>query len=197
MIRIGILGDLGSGKSFVARNFGYPVFNADDEVAKLYKKDKKIFYKLQKALPKFIFSFPINKNEISKAILANKNNLKKIVKIVHLEVKKRMVFFLKRNNKKKIVILDIPLLLENKINKKEDILVFVNTRKNLIRKRLKKRLNFNKRLFSILRNLQLPLDYKKRKSRFIINNNLPKKSVRKDIRNILNKLRNERNNIRY
>ena len=78
-----------------------------------------------------------------------------------------MVFFLKRNNKKKIVILDIPLLLENKINREKDILIFVNTRKNLIRKRLKKRLNSNKKLFSILRNLQLPLDYKKRKSRFI------------------------------
>ena len=43
MIKIGILGDIGSGKSYVAQNFGYPVFNADSEVAKLYKKDKKIF----------------------------------------------------------------------------------------------------------------------------------------------------------
>ena len=37
MIRIGILGDIGSGKSFVAKSFGYPVFNADNEVGKLYK----------------------------------------------------------------------------------------------------------------------------------------------------------------
>ena len=48
MIKIGILGDIGSGKSYVAQNFGYPVFNADSEVAKLYKKDKKIFNKLKK-----------------------------------------------------------------------------------------------------------------------------------------------------
>ena len=41
MIRIGILGDIGSGKSYVAKNFGYPVFNADYEVSKLYKKIKK------------------------------------------------------------------------------------------------------------------------------------------------------------
>ena len=41
MIKIGILGDIGSGKSYVAQNFGYPVFNADSEVAKLYKKIKK------------------------------------------------------------------------------------------------------------------------------------------------------------
>ena len=61
MIRIGILGDIGSGKSYVAKNFGYPVFNADYEVSKLYKKDKKIFKKLNKKLPKYIYSFPINK----------------------------------------------------------------------------------------------------------------------------------------
>ena len=36
---IGILGDIGSGKSFVAKQFGCPVFNADQEVNKLYKKD--------------------------------------------------------------------------------------------------------------------------------------------------------------
>ena len=82
----------------------------------IIEKDKKIFDKLQKKLPKYIYSFPISKNEISKAILANKSNLKKIVTIVHLEIKKKMNRFLKKNINKKIVILDIPLLLENKIN---------------------------------------------------------------------------------
>ena len=62
MIRIGILGDIGSGKSYVASKFGYPVFNADHEVSILYKKDEKIFKKLKKKLPKYITSFPINKN---------------------------------------------------------------------------------------------------------------------------------------
>ena len=81
MIRIGILGDIGSGKSFVAKNFGYPVFNADIEVGKLYKKDRKIFNKLKKILPKNIHSFPLNKNEISEAIMANKSNLKKLLKL--------------------------------------------------------------------------------------------------------------------
>ena len=125
MIRIGILGDIGSGKSYVAKKFGYPVFNADVEVGKLYKKERKIFNKLKKVLPKYIYSFPINKNEICDAILANNSNLKKIVSIVHLEIRKKMNIFLKKNINKKIVIIDIPLLLENKINKKNDILLFV------------------------------------------------------------------------
>ena len=119
MIKIGILGDIGSGKSYVSKIFGYPVFNADQEVSQLYKKDKKIFLKLKKKLPNFIYQFPIEKKEISEAILANEKNLREIVKIIHFEVRKKMNIFLKRNKKKKIVILDIPLLLENKINKKK------------------------------------------------------------------------------
>ncbi|MDC1415949.1 dephospho-CoA kinase, partial [Pelagibacteraceae bacterium] len=83
MIKIGILGEIGSGKSYVAQNFGYPVFNADYEVAIIYQKNKKVFNKLKTKLPKYISSFPIKKLEISNAILSNKNNLNKIVKIVH------------------------------------------------------------------------------------------------------------------
>ena len=50
-----------------------------------------------------------------------------------------MNIFLKKNRKKKIVILDIPLLLENKINKKNDILIFVQSKKlDISLKRLKK-----------------------------------------------------------
>jgi dephospho-CoA kinase len=188
MIKIGILGEIGSGKSYVATNFGYPVFNADHEVAELYKKDKKIFYKLKKILPKHISKFPIDKKEISSAILANKNNLKKIVKIVHSEVRKKMLLFLKKNNKAKIVILDIPLLLENKINDKNDILVFVDSKKSEILKRLKKRKNFNLKIFKKFKDIQLSSNYKKKKSDFIIKNDFRKKSVKTGINNVLERI---------
>ena len=178
MIRIGILGDIGSGKSYVANNFGYPVFNADYEVSKLYKKNKKIFKKLKKKLPKYIKSFPIKKNEITKAILSNKINLKKIINIVHLEIKKKLKLFLKKNKNKKVVILDIPLLLENKINKKKDILVFVDSKKSDIEKKIKKRINFNRKLFNKFKKIQYSSKYKKKRSHFVIKNNFTKKSVK-------------------
>ena len=185
MIKIGILGDIGSGKSYIARNFGYPVFNADIEVGKLYKTDKKIFNKLKKVLPKYIYSFPVNKGEISNAILSNKSNLKKIVKIVHLEIRKKLNIFLKKNINKKVVILDIPLLLENKINKKNDILIFVESKKSDILKKLKKRENFNPKLLNKFKNIQLPLDYKINKSQFVIKNNFTNKSINRSIKKIL------------
>ena len=185
MIKIGILGDIGSGKSYVAKNFGYSVFNADDEVGKLYKKDKNIFNKLKKVLPKYIYSYPINKNEIINAILVNKSNLKKIVKIVHLEIRKKLNIFLKINRNKKIVILDIPLLLENKINKKNDILIFVQSKKTETYKRLKKRKNFNLKLLKRFKSIQLSLDYKKKRSSYIIKNNFNNIDIKRNISNIL------------
>ena len=188
MIRIGILGDIGAGKSFIANNFGYPVFNADHEVSKIYKKNKKIFYKLKSKLPKYIYSYPINKNEITSAILSNKTNLKKIINIVHKEIRKKMNLFLKKNKRKKIVILDIPLLLENKINKKNDVLIYVQSKNSEVLKRLNKRKNFNKKLFKIFKEIQLPLDYKKKKSQFIIKNNFTKKTVIKKIDYILSEI---------
>ena len=188
MIRIGILGDIGSGKSFVARLFGYPVFNADEEVSILYRKEKKVYYKLKKQLPDYIISFPIKKREISEAILSNSSNLTKIIKIVHPLIQKKMKLFIKKNKNKKIIILDIPLLLENKINLKEDVLVFVHSNKKEILKRLKKREGFNIKLFKKFKSIQLPIDYKKNKANFIIKNDFTKKTIKKSIKLIFEKI---------
>ncbi len=197
MIVIGILGEIGSGKSFVAKSFGYPVFNADKEVSKLYKTDRKIFKKLKKLLPQYFNKFPINKSQVLHAILENKTNLKKIIRVVHIEVRKRMKSFILKNKSKKLIILDIPLLLENKINKKNFILVFVQSKKFEITKRLKKRKNYNQKLLKLFKKIQLPLDYKKKRSQFIIRNNFTKKSVKRSIKKILNEILNERNSTRY
>ena len=191
MIKIGIVGDIGSGKSYVARQFKSPVFSADAEVTKLYKKNKKCFFKLKKALPSFVTSFPINKNSLNAAIIADKKNLKKINKIVHPEIKIKMNNFVKRNRKKKIVILDIPLLMENKINKNNDILIFVDANKKEIYKRLKKRPRFNLKIVRKLKKLQLPIETKKRKSDFIIKNNFKNKSIKKSVKIIKKILLND------
>jgi dephospho-CoA kinase len=96
--------------------------------------------------------------------------------------------FLRKNKKKNIVILDIPLLLENKINRKNDILVFVQSKKLDILKRLKKRKNYNPNLLSKFKKIQLSLDYKKKKSQFVIKNNFTKKSVKVGIKKIITEI---------
>ena len=193
MIRIGIVGSIGSGKSYIANKFGYPVFSADAEVSKIYGKNKKCFKKLKKTFPKYIFSFPIRRKELSEAVMENTNNIKKINKVIHPEVRLKMKKFLKKNKKKKIVVLDIPLLLEGKINDKKDILIFVEAKKKEINKRLKKRHNFNLKIFKKLKKLQLPLETKRIKSNFIIKNNFKSLSTKKNVKILKNKiLKNER-----
>ncbi len=191
MIKIGIIGDIGSGKSFVANQFGYPVFNADIEVDRIYKKDKKCFIKLNKQFPKQITTFPLNKKEISRSILSNPKNLKKIIKIVHPLVRKKMNNFIYKNRNKKMIIFDIPLLLENNLNKNDYILIFVQAKKEKITKNLKKRNNYNSRIVRILKKFQLSLVYKKKKSNFIIKNNFTKKSVKKSVKLLKNIILNK------
>jgi dephospho-CoA kinase len=188
MIRIAVVGDIGSGKSYIAKLFGYPVFNADQEVVSIYKKNKNCFKKLKKILPKYFSVFPANKIQIIKAIEDSEKNLKKITKIIHPEVRKKLTIFLKKNKKRKAIILDIPLLLENKLNQKRDIIVFVQSKKSEIIKRLKKRDNFNLNLYNQFKKIQSPLSYKKKKANYVIKNNFTNKLVKKRVKKILEKI---------
>ena len=193
MIVLGILGDIGSGKSFVSKQFKCPIFSADHEVNKIYRKNKICYKKLKNKLPKFIKTYPIDKIELTKAVLANKNNLEKIISVVHPLVRKKMFNFLKKNSKKKLVVLDIPLLLENNLNKKKYILIFVDSKKTEINKQLKKRKNFNRKIIENLRRLQKPISYKKKLSTYIIRNDFKLSTVQKRVKFIKNRILNERN----
>ena len=77
------------------------------------------------------------------------------------------------------------MLIENRINKKNDTLVFIQSKKVDILKRLRKRRNFNLKLFKKFKKIQLPLDYKKKKSHFIIKNDFKYNSVKIEIKKIL------------
>ena len=98
-------------------------------------------------------------------------------------------FFLKNFNQK-AVILDIPLLLENKINTKSYILIFVDAKKKNIEKNLKKRKYYNRNLLNKLRKIQISLNTKKKLSNFIIENNFKSKPVKNRVKIIKKKLLN-------
>ena len=77
MIRIAVLGDIGSGKSFFAKQLNIPLFNADNIVSDLYKSSRNLYVKLKKSFPKYISKFPIDKDDLVKIINQNPTNLKK------------------------------------------------------------------------------------------------------------------------
>ena len=186
------MGDIGSGKSFIARQFGFPVFDADKEVNLIYKKNNSCFKKLKNKLPEYIKTYPVDKKQLSEAILASTSNIKKIANIIHPLVRKKMNIFLKKNIKKKIVVLDVPLLIENNLNKKNYILIFVEAKKKEVNIRLKKRLNYNKKIIEKLRKIQKPLRYKKKISKHIIKNNFNLSTIKKRVNIIKKKILNER-----
>ena len=185
---LAILGGIGSGKSFTSKLFGFPVFNADEIVKKIYRSDKKCFAKLKKAFPKYIKSFPVNKLEMLEIILKNKNNLKKINKIVHPIVRKKLRTFVNKNKNKKIIVLDIPLILENKIMLNKCIFIYVQAEKKIKEKKLVKRPRYNPRLFKIIKSNQLPLHFKKNISKFKIINDYKKDNVKKQVDKIKKKI---------
>ena len=197
MIRIAIIGGIGSGKSFISKLFGYPVFNADNEVKYIYKSDKICFKKLKKKLPNFIKNFPIKKKELALAISANKKNLKLISSIVHPLVRKRMKKFIIKHKKQKMIVLDIPLLIENKLNKKKDTLIFIQSKNSNVLARLKKRPNFNEKLIRRLNENQVMLSRKRKLAKYVINNNFSINIMKKRVKLVKNKILNEGNSSRY
>ena len=194
MIRIALVGDIGSGKSFFSKLFKFPVFNADLEVTKIYGKDKKFYNSIKKKFPQQTFAFPLKKEELIKCILTNSGNLKKISKIVHPIVRKKLNIFLKKNKNKKFVILDIPLYLENKLRLKNDVIIYIDSKNKDIKSRLLKRKSFNNKLLNLFKKIQLPLLTKKKKSDFIIKNDFTTKKAKRSVKYILTQLRHERNN---
>ena len=192
MIKISLVGDIGSGKTHVSKLFKAPCFFADTEVKKLYRNSKQCFIKLKKKFPQFIKTFPIKKIELSNTINSKFYNLKSIGLIVHPFIRKKLRMFLKKNRKKKIVVLDIPLYLENKMNKKNDVVVFLKTKKKNVDKKLKKRKNFNQKLLNILRKSQLTLKQKKNKSNYVLVNNFNNAIMKRKVKILKTKILNDR-----
>ena len=188
MRRIALVGEIGSGKTFFSKLFKYPTFNADLVVSNLYKKDKYLFIKIKKKFSDKVSNFPLKKEELLKIILQKQKNLNVLGKIIHPIVRKTMKNFLKKNRKKKFVVLDIPLFLENRLNEKKDIIIFIEANKKKINQKLKKRKNVNPKLINILRRNQLQIKLKKKKSTYVIKNNFVRNTAKKNVKLIMKRI---------
>ncbi len=188
MIRIAVVGKIGSGKSYMASLFKYPIFSADKEVANIYRKNKNFYTELKKKIPKFVTTYPINKKEIIKAILQDKNNLKKITNIIHPIIRKKLSRFINKNKNKKALLIDVPLYLENKLNKKNDIIIYIDAKDRDINRRLKKRPNFNQKLINRFKKIQLKSTLKRKKSDYILKNNFNSNNLKKEIKKLKKKI---------
>ncbi len=190
MVRVGILGSVGSGKSFVANIFkelGFNIFSADNEVANIYKNNKIVNKKISKFFKLKIYKGKINKQELRDSLKKNPNKFRFLNKIIHPIVRKKLVLFLSRFKKKKLVVLDVPLLVENKMFNFVDILILVKTRSRSFLSRIKKRKNLDKQFLNILKKQQANEKIKENYADFIIYNS-SKNKVKLQVKNIIGKI---------
>ena len=188
MKKIGITGLISSGKSSVAKLISkkvHPIFDADKEVQNIYK-NKKFLKKL-----KLLFNFSCKnsqlKNEIKKLIKQKKINLKKLEKLIHPMVRTQMRKFSNRNKKNKILIFEIPLLIESKLMRHFDVILLVSCpRKTRMQRFLKK--GGSKFLFKYLNNKQISENKKRKFCQHVIKNNKSFNVLKKNVSNIMNKL---------
>ncbi len=187
MIKIAITGSLASGKSTVAKIISsnkHPLFDADKAVKKIYQTDK---FKTNIA-KKFRLKNKKNiKKNIKKIISRNKRSLKDLEKIIHPIVRKEIRNFIRRHKNKKLIIFEIPLLIESKLMKNYDKIILVNSRKDLRIKRYIKR-GSNMKIFNLLNRRQLTAANKIKFCDYVINNNGSLKLLKKNIKNIMIRL---------
>ena len=179
---VGITGGIGSGKTTLSKHLkkiGLPVHESDKVVLNMYNKPNKPFIDfMKKTLSKeVILKGKINKKRIANIIFNNDKAKNRLEKYIHKEVRVFRENFIKKNlkTKKKIIFVDIPLLLENKLEKKFDLIVcIISTKKNRTKRVLKNR-KFSKQILNKIFRAQTTDKERRARSHIIINNNKTKK----------------------
>ena len=186
MIKIGITGSLASGKStaskFLSANRG-PLFSADSAVKELYKKSS--FKSLIGKKFKLKNNSKIKKN-LKNMIFNNSAHLKKLEKIIHPLVRKKMKKFTIKNKNKKLLFYEIPLLIESNLMGYFDKIIFIKSKKQTRLKRFKSK-NGDKKLFNLLNSKQMSDNKKIKFCDYVVVNEKNLKILKKDLSIIISK----------
>ncbi|MDC1047241.1 dephospho-CoA kinase [Alphaproteobacteria bacterium] len=192
---VGITGGIGSGKTTVSKHLkklGFLVHESDAVVSEIYTKPKKQFLSFikEKISQDAVKKNKINKAEIANVIFSNKAIKKLLEKHIHKEVQLSREAFIKKNTKKKkkIIFADIPLLFENKLEKRFDLVIcIISSKKNRIKRVLKNK-KFTKKNLNKIFKAQITDKERKKRSQMIINNNKTKKNFIFNVEKVLTNL---------
>ncbi len=183
MKKIGITGSVASGKSTASKYLSFkrgPLFSADDAVKKLYRNKN-----LKKLISKKLKIKNVNiKENIKKKVALNKKSFKKLEKIIHPLVRKKMKKFISKNSKKKTLFFEIPLLIESKLMSNFDLIIFIKANKRIRLKRFLLK-GGNKRIFEILNSKQLSDKKKIKFCDHVVTNEKNKKLLKKKLSDII------------
>ena len=171
MIKVGLTGSIGMGKSTVAdmfKSFGYPVFDADKAVHDLYERGGAGINIIKSFYPAAVINSAVNRDKLRSYIIENPDKIRELEGLIHPLVKKLRDDFLKINQNKELIVFDIPLLFETGLNKTMDITVVVSAPYHVQHKRVMSREGMTERIFSELLAKQISDDEKKTMADIVI-----------------------------
>ena len=194
MIKIGLTGSIGMGKTETGKIFselGFPVYNADDAVHKLYGPGQKGSEKIKEIFPNSINpDGSVNREILSAEVLGDVDKIRALESIIHPLVGEDREIFFTKNADSPAIILDIPLLFETGGEKFVDLVIVVDAPQDIQEERVLSRPNMTKEKFEKIIAEQIPNDVKKKKADFIVDTSISIEDARIQVENIIRKIKN-------
>ena len=192
MLKIGLTGSIGMGKTATGKIFselGFPLYDADAAVHKLYGAGQKGSEKIKEKFPNSINpDGSVNRESLSTEVLGDPEKIKSLENIIHPLVGEDRKVFFDENAKAKAVVLDIPLLFETGGEKFVDYIVVVDAPREIQEERVLSRPNMTKEKFENIMAQQIPNHVKKKKADFIVDTSISIEDARNQVLNIVNKI---------
>jgi dephospho-CoA kinase len=143
MIKIGITGGIGSGKSTVCKVFkvlGIPVFNADEEARRLMQEDKNLVEKIKELFGEEAFlNEKLNRAKLAAMVFENKDLLQKLNALVHPAVGKEFFRWAAKQTDQPYVIKEAAILFESNAHRGLDYVITVSAPEKLRIERIMQR----------------------------------------------------------
>ena len=195
MKKIAITGKIGTGKSVLLNQFkflGYKTYSSDQMVKDLYAKDKHIINEIRKLNPSLILNKKIKLDELSNKAFKEPSFLLKLEKIIHPRlhhIRSRIIKTnqINRNTNRNIIIFEVPLLFEKKLQNNFDLVILLKCQKYLQIKRVLKRENMNREKFDNINKKFIPERKKIILSDYVINSGIGKNHTMSKIKELIKK----------
>ncbi len=195
MIKIGLTGSIGMGKSAVSKMFrrlGVPVFDADAEVHKLQGPGGALVARIEARFPGTTGQQGVDRQKLGVAVLGKPEELRALERIVHPAVYHVRQHFLLQNRSRPMVVLDIPLLFEKGGAKQVDVTVVVSAPAFLQTRRVLRRPGMTAAKLKHIRHLQVPDHVKRQRADFVIDTGQSMTETRGEVRRLITCLRHRK-----
>ena len=188
MIRLGLTGSIGMGKSTVARMFadqGVPVFDADAAVHQLQGPEGALVDEIESAFPGTTDARGVNRTALAERVLDDPDALHRLEALIHPAVARRREAFLAANRDSPLVVLDIPLLFEKGGWNQVDKVAVVSAPPEVQRGRVLSRPGMTEEKFARILALQMPDPEKRARADFVVETDSSMEETRGSVRRII------------